>query len=136
MSLIVSDEGLKRILDLLTTGTGLGNIRIGLYQNNYTPVHTSVLLSFTPATFVGYAVVTPAFAAATVTAHVGTTIDAAARTFTCSGTATTNTIYGYYVYDSVGGVTLFAEEFSSPQTIANIGDQISLTSQFSLTSQY
>lgn len=136
MSLIVSDEGLKRLLDLLTTGAGLANIRIGLFQNNYTPLHTSTLASFTAATFVGYAVVTPAYAAATVAAHVGTTVDAAARNFTCSGTATPNTIYGYYVYDSVAGVSLFAEEFASPQAIANIGDQITLTSQFSLTSQY
>jgi hypothetical protein len=136
MALIVTDEGLKRLLDLLSTGAGLANVRIGLFKNNITPTHSDTLSTYTAADFSGYAVVTPAYAAASVSAHVATMVDAAARNFTHNAGATGNTVYGYYAYDSVGGQSLFAEAFASPQAMVNNGDQIQLTSKFSLTSQY
>ena len=91
------------------------NLRVGLFQNNYDPVPGSVLGDFTAATFSGYSVVnlnpstfgTPAYASGE-----GSMLSSAISTFTNAGTS--QTIYGYYVWDNDTSKYLFGESFGSP----------------------
>jgi hypothetical protein len=136
MALVVPTEGLIAILDKFTGG-GIGaNVVIRLYQNNYTPVAGSVLASFTVANFSGYAQVTPAFGAAGIVAGNVQTDDTAARDFTVAAGGVSNTIYGYYVVDTVLGKCLWAERFASAIVMTNVGDQIELTAALTAASLF
>lgn len=87
----------------------LNSLVLHLYQNNYTPLGTSVAGDFTEATFDGYAAQNlTTFAAAFLNgANLGET-DAGLYTFTQTGVVVTNNIYGYYV-TTAGGVLAFGE---------------------------
>lgn len=135
MSLIVPDEGEVRLLDMLTNAVGMSSVRLRLFKNNLTPAQGTVYSDFTEATFSGYASATPAFGAAATVSHKGTITDAASRSFTHNGGATSNTIYGYYVVDTGTSKVLWAERFSPSQALANFGDKITITLAFTLNSE-
>lgn len=135
MTLIVPDEGEIRLLDMLVNAVGMTNVRLRLFQNNITPDQDSVYATFTIATFSGYADTTPAMGAASTVSHKGKIVDGSARNFTHNGGGTANTIYGYYVVDTGTSKVLWAERFSSSQSMAANGDNIAITLAFTLNSE-
>lgn len=127
MALVVPAEGLKRVLDMWNAGTGQAGVTLRLYQNNYTPISTSVLADFTIATFSGYADETPSFGSATPISGVMTITDSSQRNFTHNTGGTSNTVYGYYVVDTLAGKVLWAERFSASILMQNDGDLVGIT---------
>jgi hypothetical protein len=102
---------------------------VGLYINNYTPVQTSVNADFTEATFPGYAqeAIDPSLWTsptiisnrASMTANSGDPYE-----FTNSGSS--QTIYGYFIYDTTSSLIIGAEKFATSRTI-NTGDTLEVT---------
>lgn len=134
MCLVIPQEGEKQLLDMLIGGDTFADVRLRLYKNNYTPVAGSVYSDFTSADFSGYAQETPSFGAATLVNGKGTITDSAARDFEHNGGGTANTIYGYYVVESVANKILWAERFGSPVLLTVAGDKVTITLQFQLGS--
>jgi hypothetical protein len=137
MPLVVPDVGELYMLDRIRAALNAPVITfLRLYQNNYTPVQGSVLADFTEATFSGYAqlAVTDFGAAATVS-NKAKIICAAAKVFSHSGGATSNTIYGYHVVYLGAPTILYAERFASPIVMAVSGDVISITPALTLNSE-
>lgn len=136
MPLIVPDEGEVAMLDMLVNGDSFANVRLRLYQNNLTPDQDTVYGDFAVATFSGYGEETPSFGAASIVSHKGKIVDSAERTFVHNGGGTSNTIYGYYVVDSVNNLVLWAERFATPQSMSNNGDLIGITLAFTEDSEF
>lgn len=111
------------------------NVKLRLYSNNYTPVHTSLFANFTECSFVGYVAKTPNFGAAFLNIASQAEIDAAAETWTFTAGAGTTTIFGIYLtYDTGGGDTVIcAAKFAVPVTLTvgspNTTHQMQLTGQ-------
>jgi hypothetical protein len=110
------------------------NLKLRLYTNNYTPVDTSVIGSFTEMSGAGYAPITLTNGSWTVTVGNDPS-DAvyAEQTFTFTGAG--SQIYGYYIEDNDGssGTLVFAELFGTPFTPANNGDTLKVTPKFQLS---
>jgi len=135
MSLVVPDVGELIILDALVAGDTLAAFECRLYQNNYTPVQGSVIGSFTVATFSGYAADWCAFGSATTVSNKAKIVGTTDVEFTHNGGGTSNTIYGYYVVDTVSGEVVWAERFAASQAMANNGDKITITLALTLFSE-
>ena len=136
MPLVVPDVGELRLLDTmlkLALSTNENHI-LRLYKNNYTPISTAALGSFTEADFTGYAARTLSRAswnsAVTVSAKAECSYSAV-QSWTCGVTG--NTIFGYYVVGS-GGTLLWAELFSTSRVLAS-GDVLNITPKFTLSSE-
>jgi hypothetical protein len=139
MALILTDLGADQILKAYFNNAWptSKNLKLRLYCNNYTPVDTSVLGSFTEAAGGGYAAISLANGSWTVTTGNDPS-DAvyAEQTFTFTGALTTNTtVYGYYLEDNDGstGAPVFAELLGTPFVPANNGDTLKLTIKFQLS---
>jgi len=96
-----------------------GDLRAGLFQDDYTPTDTDVLADYTAieADFDGYA-------AAAMGGFVAVFL-AAGKAYTAqapivwvpSGSGTPNDIYGFFVFDNSAGLLLWAGRFSSPPIV-------------------
>lgn len=130
MALVLQDEGLLRKLEDLRAAWNSVQLKMHLFQNNYTPLNTSVLGDFTEATFSGYTSQNIAtWGVAAVAAHVGT-ITPAPLTFTRNSTGAGQTIYGYYVTDAGFTKLYWAErDPAAPVTLTNNGDSYTITAQ-------
>jgi hypothetical protein len=135
MALVVPDVGELYILAAWIAGYPPSSLKVHLYQNNYTPVDSSVLGSFTEATFSGYASAVFAFAAPSEVANKAKAVAISPTVFTHNGGGTANTIYGYFVKDLATGDLVWAERFGSSQIMTNNGDQISLPPQITFDSE-
>lgn len=128
MTLVIQDGGLTNKLEQLRARWNATALKLHLYQNNFTPLVTSVLGDFTESTFAGYSaqdLVT--WGAASVAAHVGK-IQAAANTFTRSTTGASQNVYGYYVTDAASAVLEWGElDPAGPRAIINAGDTYTVT---------
>lgn len=138
-NLIVSNVGENAIQDAWNA-TLAGDLRLSLYQNNYTPVPGSLYGNFTKATFTGYTDELPSFGASVTVSGKGTLTDTSVRTFIMGVPGTTNTIYGYYVWVDTGTpgseILLWAEKFDAPQAMMNNLDEIDITLKFTLDSEF
>lgn len=121
---IIPDEGMQYLLNEIV-GSG-GNFTLGLYKNNYTPVKGSVLSSFTAADFSGYISQTITFGAPTVTSNIASAVSSA-YTFTRTVGATSNTIYGWYLYSFPNSKVFAANLLSTPKAMNTSGDGITIT---------
>jgi len=114
------------------------SLYLRLYENDYTPVDTSVIANFTVLTMAGYAEGTLAAANWSV-ATVGNTTTAtyvptaAETTFTMTAD-TSHLIYGYYVIDkTTTEQVLWGERFSdAPHTIPTGGGVDTITVKITL----
>lgn len=128
MALNVPDVGENRILETIVNKTAAENPVLKLFKNNITPSDTDTHLTYTEATFPGYASITLTGASWNAAAS-GLIVFGAQQTFTCSGTATDD-IYGYYVVQATSGILLWAErDGAAPAAIRNSGDKIQITPQ-------
>ena len=126
MALNVPDVGENAILEMIVNKTAAQNLTLELFQNNITPSDTDTKITYTAANFTGYAALTLTGASWNA-ASAGSIAYSAQQSFTCSG-ASANSIYGYYVYQSVSNILLWSErDASAPFTIANSGDKVQLT---------
>lgn len=115
-----------------------GNVRLHLFDNNFTIAENTVIGDLTEIAFTGYADVLLSDA-------VDGGIDSNDRdtwtwpnaTFTAtSSSGLPVTAYGYYVTDSAGTTLLWAENFASPYEFAAEGDGFVLAVTFSFGSIY
>lgn len=139
MALLVPNQAEHAMISMIVNATTAQNqnLVLALYQNNLTPASTDVKADYTAAAFTGYSAVTLTSGSWTVTAATSgapaTATQTSATTFTCSAT-TSQSIYGYYVYQASGTGMLWAERFSDgPYTIANSGDKVILTASVTLS---
>lgn len=93
-----------------------------LYKNDYTPTDATVIADLTEADFTGYARIdldgwTAAFLNAANIAEMRETL----RTFTATGGATANTIYGYFILDAGGNLMAVQRNPAGGQVINGAG---------------
>jgi hypothetical protein len=136
MPLVIADVGELELLDkMLKDALSVDeDFTLKLYQNNYTPVNTSVAGDFTVATFTNYVdkTLTRAGWAAATTVSNKARSTYAQQSWTCG--ASGNTIYGYYVIGATSGTLLWAELFPTPRVLANT-DILTLIPVFTLNSE-
>lgn len=133
MSLLVPNEGKVALLDKLNAGGGLGAAVLSLYKNSVALSASTVFADFDEADFSGYSSATPSFGSAAISGGKAVITDASPRAFTHDSGGTDNDIYGYFVHES--GVCLWAEALSSPFTMENDGDEISVTVKLTLNTE-
>ena len=134
MALVVTDVGADMILKAYFNNgwpTAGNNLTMHLYTNNYTPVDTSANANFTEASGGDYAAKTLAHGNWTHNAaNDPSDVTYAQQTYTFNGALSGNaSVYGYYIKDEDDNV-IWAEQFASPFTPANNGDNIQITPQF------
>ena len=107
MALVVPNGQEEKLLDLILNQS----LSLRLYSNNRTPANTDAIGDYTQVSGGGYAAITLTFANWTSTAGSPTEATYAShQSFTFTGAATVNTVYGYYIVDAAG-VLLLAERF-------------------------
>mgnify|MGYP006280979447 CR=1 FL=1 len=134
MALVVPDLGeIELLTKLLKNTTDTENYILRLYQNNYTPIGSTVVGDFSEADFTNYTEKTIARGDWAAPSTVATKAESSvtAQSWTCG--ATGNTIYGYYVVGSTSGVCLWAEKFAAQRILVD-GDILNLTPKFNLSS--
>lgn len=120
--LAIQDIGLDFMVSAIRTALIAEGPKLHLFKNNITPGKAHVLADFTEADFDGYAPQTISnWVATVVSGHIAiTTPDP--NTFTSTGGATPNDVYGYYVTDSFNAVLWWAErDPAAPFVIAAAG---------------
>jgi hypothetical protein len=91
----------QSLVDMLGSIRGqlnASNLSLRLFQNDWTPSPDDDTADYVQATFNGYlALALTDFGASFLNANLKAEIDAPAKTYTQTGAAIVNTIYGYYV---------------------------------------
>lgn len=129
MAATTPNEGLLAILNTLTLGTGVFNVR--LYQNPISWASGIVLGNVTEATFSGYAAVPAVFPnpPSISLAGLGQNVANLAQFIVGAG-GVTNLVYGYYItYDDGANHSLvFGEQLpTAPLPMFVPGDEIDIT---------
>jgi hypothetical protein len=128
MTLVLPNQGEQLALEALVGKTAGQNLKLCLFQNNYTPIEASVEGSFTVATFTGYADQTLTASSWTVTPGDPSSCAYPQCTFTSTAGSQNQSIYGYYLLQVTSGKLVWAERFTDgPYTIVNNGDAIKVT---------
>jgi hypothetical protein len=137
-AIVVPDEGVQQMLNILFIATAVkATLTLKLFANNYTPIQSSTLSSFTEATGGGYSAITLTRGTNWVysagTPPVVVYLVGSPSTFTFTGALTTNlTVYGYYVTD--GTYCWWAQLLNAAFTPANNGDNIVITPALQMSS--
>ena len=101
-----------------------------LFSNNIPPAETDTAGTYTEATFTGYSAITLTPGSWSVVEGAPTRASYAQQTFTGTGTAMNQNIYGYYLTRTTNGRIMLAERFTDgPYLVNNNGDQIRITPQ-------
>jgi hypothetical protein len=133
MTLLAPNVGVQEILKRALNFSATGDVKLHLFQNDYTPVEGSTVANLTEATWTGYAIKTLTGASWTVTNADPSEASYAIQTFTSSAGSQNQANYGYYITDSANSILLWAERFTDgPYTIVNNGDTISVTPKITL----
>ena len=135
MALVVSDIGEVKMLNLIFGKSSSENLICKLYTNDYTPIESSVVSSFTEASTYGYASVTVTPSDWTVATGnpagdpaYGTTAE---LMFPFTGAA--GNMYGYFVVGETSGDLYWAERFGNgPINIQNVNDRVIVPLKFGL----
>lgn len=127
---------LRAALNVLIAASSL---RVRLFRNNFTPDADTVLGDFTEANFTGYAAGVPVnpFNAVSLTAAGYSQIESPdVLTYTASDGAAPNSIYGYYVVNTVTSRVRWCEKFDAPMDMTSSGKRINLTLRYWAKSEY
>lgn len=138
MSAIVIDSGKGQMLDFLcgNPGSGLSGAKCHLYVNNVSPAHSDLLTAYTEASFTGYAVGTcTGWQTSHITGDFHASTAAAPINFTNS-TGSAQLIYGYYITDSSSSKLLLAERFAGAPLSLPAFNQLQVTPNMTLTSEF
>lgn len=119
MSLVISAAGRRQIVsELVAAAQFLASLTYHLYQNALNPSFSNVIGDFTEASFDGYAAIGPVVWGATFTdANGNANVVGQTLEYLMTGSATPNTIYGYYATQTVGsvvGALQYSEAFPTP----------------------
>lgn len=140
MPLVVPHEGLLLLLNglLKNRDASFWELRLALYQNDYTPDRDTTFSDFTEADFDGYARIDldneTWLSAVTVSDKAKTFYGSAAQEFEVTG-ATGNTIYGYFVIDNLTDTIAWAQRFATPRGLQEF-DKLNVYPEFTLDSEY
>lgn len=127
MALLFPNTGENIALEALVNKTAPQNLVLKLFSSNTTPAEGDTAVTYTEATFAGYAAATLTGASWNA-ASAGSIAYSAQQTFTRSTTGTTENIYGYYVVQVTSGTLVYAErDVSAPFAVTNNGDTIKIT---------
>lgn len=108
MSLVLSNDGKTELLNVKRPLLNTWVVR--LYQNNYIPTGAMGIGNFAQATFQGYAQKAINFAnVPNIQPNGKALITSVLITWTPTGVAVQNTIFGYYVTNAAGTIVYFAE---------------------------
>ena len=128
MSLVLPNQGEQLALEALVGKTAGQNLKLCLFQNDYTPIESTIETALTEATFTGYGSITLTAANWTFTGADPSHVDYAQQTFTSTAGSQNQPIYGYYLLQVTSGKLVWAERFTDgPYTIVNNGDAIKVT---------
>ena len=126
MTISVPDVGENIALEALVNKTAAQNLVLKLFSSNTTPAESDTAVTYTEATFSGYAAIT--LTGASWGAASGGSIAYAQQTFTHNGGGVSNSIYGYFVIQTTSGTLVYSErDGAAPFTLANNGDNVKLT---------
>ena len=133
MTLVLPDAAEDLILQHFFNKTAPQNQTLKLFKSNTTPGEGDTAATYTVADFTGYANISLTGADWTITPGAPTAAAAPQQTFSSSADQAAQSVYGYYVVQAVSGLLMFAERFTDgPYVIANNGDQIKITPQFTM----
>lgn len=133
MALVLTNNGEGDALAAIVGKAAAENLVLHLYTNDVTPGETDTTASYTEATFTGYAAITLTAANWVVTEGAPSNAAYPQQTFTSSADQTSQAVYGYYLTRVTSGRIAWAERFpSGPYVIANNGDNIKVTLNFTL----
>ena len=132
MAGVLVNSGEDRMLGLLvnktTTGYDKDNLVLRLFKSDTTPGETHTSTDYTQADFTGYSAVTLTNADWTLTPGAPSNATALQKTFTVSS-ATSQSIYGYYLTTAATSGLVAAERFSDgPYVVTNVNDAVKVTS--------
>ncbi|MCE5292097.1 MAG: hypothetical protein LLG14_23040 [Nocardiaceae bacterium] len=121
MNMVIPNEGKTLALDrwLDPDGNPGEDWIVRLYSNNYTPVDSSTLASFTEATFTGYSAVLVEmndWGAASITTNVAYSTSSVTPSYTCTGGGG-QTVYGWYAEGATSGKVLAAQRFDTARSM-------------------
>jgi hypothetical protein len=129
VAILVPNAGEVIALNYLTNKQAPENLVYRLFTNAVTPAETDTSGTYTEASGGGYAAITLAGAAWTVTGGAPSSASTAQQTWTFTGALTGNaTVRGYYVTRLTTGDLVLAEAQTNFQPTTN-GDLIRLTPQ-------
>ena len=131
MAGVLTNVGEDRMLGLLVNkGAGyvVGSVTLRLFKNDFAPGEgDGTSTGYTEAAFGGYAGVALTGASWTISTTGSPTLATyAQQTFTCTA-ATSESIYGYYLATSSGGVPIVERFPDAPYVVTNNGDTIRIT---------
>lgn len=127
MALLFPNTGENIALEALVNKTAPQNLVLKLFSSNTTPAEGDTAVTYTEATFSGYAAITLTGASWNA-ASAGSISYSAQQTFTRNSTGTTENIYGYYVVQATSGTLVYAErDANAPFAVTNNGDAIKIT---------
>lgn len=129
MSATLTLEGQAQQLDLIISTITAANIKIGLYTARGGSGKNTALADLTAANFSGYTTggYATTWAAGSVDANNKWTRVGATVTPTHNGGGTSNTVIGYYIYDSSNSKLWYYEDFSAPISMSANGNAIPIT---------
>lgn len=128
MTLLVPDAGETLALQNFLNKAAAQDQKLVLYQSNTTPAETDTTVTYTAATFTGYADAALTGASWTTAGTAPTTASYAQQTFTSSADQAVQNVYGYLVKQTTSTTLMWAERFTNgPYAIANNGDAIKIT---------
>lgn len=125
MASTLVNDGRKLILDSFVTHLST-NMKLGLFKSNTTIVAATAWGDLTACDFSGYAAQSVGFGSSAIVSGKAS-VTGSEKTFSHNGGGTSNTVYGYMIYDATGPTLIFAERFSGPKTMAASGDVIKIT---------
>lgn len=130
MTLLVPDDGEVVALEYLVNKDSPENLDMRLFSSNTTPAEADTVVTYTEATFTGYASIALTGASWTTTTGAPSDVSYAQQTYTSSADQGAQSIYGYYMIRTTTGDLILAERFTDgPYSIANNGDAIKVTPQ-------
>lgn len=99
--------------------------KVKLFKNDKTPSSGDVVGDYTEADFTGYVESTAITWGTPYIDDVGRAVILGdLKTFAASGSATTNTVYGYYVVNAAEDTLLYAEKFDVAKEMDESADAI------------
>lgn len=122
MAVIVVNEGRLKTLNIVQGYLGASGL-VGLFTAPTAPDVTTNLAGVTPATFPGYAAVTPSgWGGAAIDANGNAAQAPSAITFTQNADDTPQDVYGWYLYENAVALFLIKLFDDGPQTFSANGD--------------
>lgn len=102
---------------------------VGLYTAGPALTPGMVLADFTAADFTGYApILAQTWGAPFIDADANLQLNSPVQQFVCTGTGVFDPVIGYYVWrEGTPDVLLFADRFSTPISLALLGDGVAFT---------